>query len=162
MITRLTKTWMVFGLGLFAALVTFNNLTDYGANFTFVQHVLAMDTTFADNQAMYRAITTPWLWHLAYAAIILTEAATAGCFLYGAYRLWSARNAAAAEFERAKEPVVLGTALAFALWFVGFMVIGGEWFLMWQSSEWNGQEAAFRFYMTALAVLIFVKMPERA
>ena len=36
------------------------------------------------------------------------------------------------------------------------MVIGGEWFQMWQSPRWNGQEAAFRFYLTILAVLIFV------
>ncbi len=27
---------------------------------------------------------------------------------------------------------------------------------MWQSKTWNGQQAAFRFYMTLLAVLIFV------
>jgi predicted small integral membrane protein len=27
---------------------------------------------------------------------------------------------------------------------------------MWQSPKWNGQEAAFRSYLTILAVLIFV------
>jgi predicted small integral membrane protein len=31
---------------------------------------------------------------------------------------------------------------------------------MWQSRQWNGQEAAFRFYMTLLAVGIFVSLPE--
>jgi predicted small integral membrane protein len=36
------------------------------------------------------------------------------------------------------------------------MVVGGEWFQMWRSPDWNGQESAFRFYMTILAVLIFV------
>ena len=40
------------------------------------------------------------------------------------------------------------------------MVVGGEWFSMWQSPMWNGQEAAFRFYMTILAVLIFVNQPD--
>jgi hypothetical protein len=30
------------------------------------------------------------------------------------------------------------------LWFSGFITVGGEWFLMWQSEIWNGQEAAFR------------------
>jgi predicted small integral membrane protein len=29
---------------------------------------------------------------------------------------------------------------------------------MWQSPNWNGQEAAFRFYVTILLVLIFVCM----
>ena len=40
------------------------------------------------------------------------------------------------------------------------MVVGGEWFQMWQSPTWNGQPAAFRFYLTILAVLIFVSRPD--
>ena len=36
------------------------------------------------------------------------------------------------------------------------MVVAGEWFAMWQSQTWNGQEAAFRFYMAVLAVLILL------
>jgi predicted small integral membrane protein len=56
----------------------------------------------------------------------------------------------------AKQFVAIGVGLGFLLWFGGFMVVGGEWFAMWQSKTWNGQEAAFRFYMTLLAVLIFV------
>jgi len=59
-------------------------------------------------------------------------------------------------FNRAKGLAVVAAGLGFLVWFFGFMVIGGEWFQMWQSSQWNGQEAAFRFYMTILAVLIFV------
>ena len=41
------------------------------------------------------------------------------------------------------------------------MVVGSEWFLMWQSDTWNGQDAAFKFYMAILGVLIFVNQPER-
>ena len=44
----------------------------------------------------------------------------------------------------------------FALWFFGFMVVGGEWFQMWQSQTWNGQEAAFRFIGCIGLVLIFL------
>jgi predicted small integral membrane protein len=31
---------------------------------------------------------------------------------------------------------------------------------MWESKTWNGQEAAFRFYITAVAVLIFLNQPD--
>jgi predicted small integral membrane protein len=31
---------------------------------------------------------------------------------------------------------------------------------MWQSKEWNGQEAAFRITTVILAVLIFVSLPD--
>ncbi len=40
------------------------------------------------------------------------------------------------------------------------MVVAGEWFAMWQSTTWNGQEAAFRFYVAVLGVLIFVNQPD--
>ncbi len=30
---------------------------------------------------------------------------------------------------------------------------------MWHSKEWNGQQAAFRIYMTILGVLVFVTQP---
>lgn len=38
-----------------------------------------------------------------------------------------------------------GLTLGFTLWFAGFMIVGAEWFQMWQSTTWNGQQAAFRF-----------------
>jgi predicted small integral membrane protein len=53
-----------------------------------------------------------------------------------------------------------GALIGFMVWFTGFMVVGGEWFAMWQSQIWNGQQAAFRFYATLLGVLIYVGQPE--
>ncbi len=52
--------------------------------------------------------------------------------------------------------MIAGATVGFMVWFFGFMVIGAEWFVMWQSKTWNGQEAAFKFYMAILGVLIFV------
>lgn len=60
------------------------------------------------------------------------------------------------EFNAAKGLVILGATMGFLVWFVGFVIVGGEWFLMWQSPHWNGQEAAFRFYVSILVILIFV------
>jgi len=76
MTTRYAKILMVLSLAAFAFMVTFNNVTDYGSNFAFVQHVLSMDTTFPDNAAMYRAVTNPLLWHLGYWLIIAGEGLT--------------------------------------------------------------------------------------
>ncbi|HAE48509.1 MAG TPA: hypothetical protein DCK97_13910, partial [Tistrella mobilis] len=64
--SRVAKIVMVLGLSAFAFLVTFNNLTDYGSNFAFVSHVLAMDDTFPGNALMWRAITDPIFWHIGY------------------------------------------------------------------------------------------------
>ncbi len=160
LIARYAKIVMSLVLAVFCLLVTFDNITDYGTNYLFVQHVLSMDTTFPGNALMYRAITNPALWQLAYALIIAAEGVTGLLFLAGAIQLFRLRNAPGAAFNRGKALVVAGCLLAFLVWFLGFMVVAGEWFAMWQSKDWNGQDAAFRFYMTVLGVLIFVSLPD--
>jgi predicted small integral membrane protein len=54
----------------------------------------------------------------------------------------------------------VGLTLGFLLWQVGFMTVGGEWFGMWMSSQWNGIESAFRFFITILGVLIYLALPD--
>lgn len=160
LITRYAKIVMVACLAIFCLIVVFTNLTDYSTNFLFVKHVLSMDTTFPGNALMYRSITAPTLWNAAYVLIIAVEAVVGILFLAGAIRLWQERNGSGAAFNGAKGLAVAGALAAFLLWFLGFMVVGGEWFVMWQSTTWNGQEPAFRFYVSALAVLIFVNQPD--
>ena len=76
---------MVAAIAAFATVVAFGNITDYGTNFAFVQHVLSMDTVFARSTITYRAITSPALHHAAYALIIAAEGATAA-FVAGSAR----------------------------------------------------------------------------
>lgn len=157
---RLSKVVMVAGLALFAFMVTFNNITDYGSNFEFVKHVLSMDTTFPGNALMYRAIEAPALWHAGYWLIIAGEALTCILLAMGAAQMLAARHAEMRDFQHAKRYAVAGATVGFLVWFVGFMVVGGEWFAMWQSDTWNGQDAAFTFYITILAVLIYTMQPD--
>ena len=153
---RLVKTTMVASVALFALLVAYDNVVDYDTNYQFVRHTLSMDTVLPGNTLKSRAITSPTLWTLAYWLIIAAEAATGLLLAFGALRMTLAWRAPAASFSAAKTYVVLGVGLGFLVWFTGFMVVGGEWFEMWQSKEWNGLQAAFRFYMTLMAVGIFV------
>ncbi len=156
LIVRLAKIAMTGALALFAFIVTYDNIVDYGTNYEFVKHVLSMDTTFPDNKLMSRAITDPRLWALAYAAIIAGEGLVFILLGVASLAMLFALRAPAPAFQRAKIWMVAGAAIGFMVWFFGFMVVGGEYFAMWQSKTWNGQEAAFRFYMTLLVVLIFV------
>jgi predicted small integral membrane protein len=155
---RAAKIVMVAAIALFATLVTFGNLTDYGTNFVFVQHVLSMDSIFPDSTITHRAIASPALHHAAYALIIAAEGLTALLCWIGAVALLRRLKADAASFNRAKTFAVIGLTLGFLLWQVGFMSIGGEWFGMWQSAKWNGVPSAFRFVLVILGVLIFVAM----
>lgn len=156
---RVSKALAVLAVALFATLVALNNITDYHTNFMFVQHVFMMDTTFPGNNIMYRAITDPVLHHMGYIFIIALETATAILCWVGGVRLLRAIKASNLDFRRAKTWAVYGLTLGFLTWQVGFMSLGGEWFGMWMSQTWNGIESAFRFFITLLAVLIYVTLP---
>ncbi len=157
---RLIKIAMVASCALFALLVAYGNLADYDTNYQFVRHTLSMDTTFPGNALMGRAITAPWAWTAGYWLIIATEATTGLILAIAAIRLLRLSQGPARAFNAAKTLVMVGCGIGFLLWFTGFMVVGGEWFAMWQSKTWNGQTAAFHFYMTLLGVMIFVNQPD--
>jgi predicted small integral membrane protein len=157
---RAAKAALVAVIALFASLVAVGNLTDYDTNFRYVQHVLSMDTIFPSSSIGWRAITSPALHHAAYALIIAVEIVTAVLCWIGASALARRLRADAAAFNQAKTWAVAGLTLGFLLWQVGFVTIGGEWFAMWQSQEWNGVPSAFRFLMTILGALIVVMLPD--
>ena len=50
--------------------------------------------------------------------------------------------------------------LGLLLWFLAFITVGGEWFLMWQSSKWNGLGPALRMFTVMALVLLVLNLPE--
>jgi predicted small integral membrane protein len=157
---RLTKVMLIAALAAYALIVTYDNIVDYESNYEFVKHVLSMDTTFTGNVLMGRAITNPRVWTVVYGSIIAVEGLTALLLVIGALQLLIRITAPAMLFNNAKVWALAGMAAGFGLWFFGFLVVAGEYFAMWQSTAWNGQEAAFRIAMVILGVLIFVSLPD--
>lgn len=160
LIVRLAKIALVAAVGAYAFIVAYNNIVDYGSNYEFVRHVLSMDTTFPNNALMHRAISDPRVWSAAYALIIAAEGVTSLLLIVGAVALLARLSASAARFNRAKVWAVAGLTIGFGLWFFGFLVVAGEYFAMWQSQTWNGQQAAFRMAAIILGVLIFLGLPD--
>jgi len=160
MIERLSKIALVAAVALFMGLVTVNNLIDYGSNFEFVRHVLSMDTTFPENTLRWRALTSPTVHHVFYAGIIAWEAMTTLAIAWASIRLWRLRSAPAREFGGAKGFAVGALTANLLLWFVAFLTVGAEWFVMWQSQIWNGQTAAFRMFACVGIILLILKTPE--
>ncbi len=160
LVMRLAKVLVIAALAAFALLVAYNNVFDYDSNYQFVRHVLSMDTVFPDSVLRSRAIDNETIWHAAYASIIAAEALAGLLLAVGAVVLLGRLQAPGSVFNRAKLWAVAGLTLGFALWFFGFIVIGGEYFAMWQSNLWNGQEGAFRFVTMILGALIFVSLPD--
>lgn len=160
MTIRFAKIVLLACYGLLMALIAFGNITDPASNWPFVQHVLAMDTTFRSPGVMWRAIDNPTIQTIAYIAIIATETVAALLIWWGIVRLLRARRAPAATFHAAKSVAVAGLTLSLAIWLGGFLAIGGEWFAMWQSQTWNGQGSAHIFLTMIGFVLVYVSMRE--
>ena len=162
MITRAAKLLLLAGIALFYTLVVFNNLTDFDSNYEFVRHVLSMDTTFPGNHGMWRALRPP-AFHLAfYFGIIAWEIANTILLWWGLAKLARALRLNASAFNAAKGAAVMGLALSMSMWLVAFLDVGSEWFLMWQSHAWNGQEAAFRMFAVEGILLVVLMLPEPA
>jgi predicted small integral membrane protein len=154
MTTRSTKILLLAAIALFYTLVVLNNVTDFDSNYEFVRHVLSMDTTFPGNKAMWRAMDAP-LWHLLfYWGIIGWEAVTMVVAWWGAWCLFKARKGSVTAFEGAKRVGMTALTLSMLMWLVAFLTVGAEWFLMWQSKEWNGQDAAFRMFVVVGVVML--------
>jgi predicted small integral membrane protein len=125
-----------------------------------VRHTLMMDTTFPGNHGTWRAIRSPAAHTAFYVSIIAWEMLTLALCWWGGARMLRARGAAAVEFERAKPIAIAGLTLSLLMWLIAFLGVGGEWFLMWQSTNWNGQEAAFRMFTVVGIVLLLVAQRE--
>ena len=160
MTLRVAKVLLVFAVALLYSFVVLNNTTDYNSNFQFIRHVLMMDSTFPGNRGMWRAMNSP-VWHtIFYISIIAWETTTMILGWWGGLRLARAWRKPAVAFNQAKDFAIAALALSLLMWLVAFLSIGGEWFLMWQSKTWNGQDAAFRMFTVVGIILLLLAQPD--
>jgi predicted small integral membrane protein len=160
MTLRIAKMSLVFAVALYYSFVVFNNVTDYDSNYQFIRHVLMMDSTFAANHGMWRALNQPALHTGFYLSIITWETVTMLLCWWGGLRLAGTLRGTAAAFHSAKSVAIAALSLSLLMWLVAFLSVGGEWFLMWQSKTWNGQEAAFRMFTVVGIVLLLLVQPD--
>jgi predicted small integral membrane protein len=159
---RVAKTISVASIALMSLLIVFGNTTDYFTNFLFVEHVLKMDTTFPDSHTHYRSIDRTFLFHVGYILIILMESLMAYCCIKGSWLLFKNLRSDATLFHASKNWAVAGIIIGIVIWFLGFEVVGGEWFDMWQSSIWNGLPSAERIVSFLVLTLILLQLKEEA
>jgi len=156
-ILRCIKVAMVASIALFFSVIALDNFFDFESNWIFVKHVFSMDTTFHDPVLMSRAITNSVIQKYAYYFIMSWEALTAVLCWIGSVILLFNVNQSNLIFNQSKRIAFLGLFLGFLLYMIGFIIIGGEWFSMWQSSMWNGQMKAGLFLSIIMFVMIFLQ-----
>lgn len=153
MLIRSCKVLLVAAVAVFYALFAIGNLDDPASNLAAIGHVMSMDTLSPESGLTWRALANPLFHHLAFWLIVAWQFLTAAILLLGAAALWGERDSGPA-FQQAKGLAVLGLVLGILLYLVGFLTIAGEWFAMWQSKDWNGQQSGFRILLVTGFVLI--------
>jgi predicted small integral membrane protein len=160
MTIRASKALLLFALGLYYALVVFNNTNDYNTNLTFVRHVLLMDTTFPGNNGMWRAIHSPAVPWLFFVSIVIWEIITGTLCWWAGFRLMRNLRSSAVTFNAAKKLGVIALTLSLLMWLTAFLSVGNEWFLMWQSKDWSGESGADHMFVIAGIILLYLVTPD--
>ncbi len=157
---RVTKCIAVCSIAIMLLLIVIGNTTDYYTNYFFVAHVMKMDTIFPNSQIHYRSINNPILFHAGYIFLIILETImTIFCCLGGFLMIKNIKKPAQ-KFNASKKWAVTGIAIGIVIWFLGFEVIGGEWFGMWQSTTWNGLGSAGRILDFLVLTLLLLHFKE--
>ncbi len=155
---RLAPIVMLLFPGLWGLLSFLNDVSDFaGTAETAVKPMLAMTDTYREPGQTWRAITAPWAAPVALVGIVVVET-LAGVLAFVSIGLMIRDFRAPSHvFDAAKVPGVLGCLAAILVWGVGFMVIGGDWFLSWQGKDGiMGQLGGLVYALPSMIALIFL------
>lgn len=122
--------------------------------------VAKMDDTFSKERNGWRSVNSILIHNILFIIIITWEFLISVFLLLGGIKMINKLKSDAVEFKNAKKYTALGLSLGVVLWFTVFIAIGGEWFLMWQSKNWNAQGTAFLLTCCFLLFLIHHKQED--
>lgn len=150
---RATSCAVTLMTALYFLLVAFDNLSNPGSNWEFVKGVLAGDGTPPDDGFEWRGIHATWFAVLAYVLIIAGETVAGVLLAFGGVRgLLHLRRPG--RWEREQRAVFAGGVVGLLVFFLGFLVIGGNWFVMYLNDKWNGMQPAFQNTVVVLFTLV--------
>ncbi|MDA3005855.1 MAG: DUF2165 domain-containing protein [Actinomycetota bacterium] len=158
-VARIVAALVVLMAAAYYLVVAFDNITNptnpTGSNWPFVEGVLSGEGTPPDNGFEWRFIDATWFQVLAYIGIIAGET-IAGILLLAGGILGLRRSRTAAGWEPGQRWTLIGGAVGLMVFFLGFIVVGGNWFVMYENSKWNGLEPAFQNTVTTLLAMLLV------
>ena len=156
---RVVTSVFVLMVASYYLLVAFDNITDptnpNASNWPFVQGVLSGDGVPADSGFEWRFIDATWFQVISYIGIMTLELLT-GIVLLVAGILGLRRSRSSKRWNSAQRWTFLGGILGLTVFMFGFVVVGGNWFIMYLNSKWNGLTPAFENTMFTLGMLILV------
>ena len=156
---RVVTSLFVLMVASYYLVVGFDNITNptnpNASNWPFVEGVLSGDGVPADSGFEWRFIDATWFHVISYIGIITMETVT-GVVLLIAGILGLRRAGSAPAWAHAQRWTYVGGILGLTVFMFGFMVIGGNWFVMYQNSKYNGLDPASQNIVFTLGMLILV------
>jgi len=157
---RLIKIALIVLVGAWGLLGGIGNLAGYEAGHALVQGVMMREGAIAAG-GPFITVSHPLLTHFGYAVIWVGKLAAGIFCLWGAARLWLARDADAAQFNAAKTTALSGCGIALLMLFGGFYVAGGVYFGMWSSAGGQASHDFAAQYIIGIGIVaLFVASPE--
>ena len=155
---RYIKIALAAFASLFCLFYAIQNMVNLGPATWFVGTMAGREGHEAYPNTFGFAVTSPIVVQLLLWIIILLELAAGALAGKGAFDLFAARNASAADFNAAKTYALAGTGLAVAIWFGIFGAFGGAFFQMWQvEAGVNALRDAGMFSIQHAAVWLMIR-----
>ncbi len=120
---------------------------------SFVKGVLSGEGVPADSGFEWRFIDATWFQAVSYIAVMALETLT-GILLLIAGILGLRASGSSQRWNHVQKLTFLGGFLGLGIFFFGFMVVGGNWFIMYLNSQWNGLEPAFQNSVMTITMLL--------
>ena len=154
---RAIKILLVAGMALYLTLAALGDIAMPQSAFRSVAAAVGMQGTA--QQAMWRAIEDPILVWLVLGLIVLLELVGAGLCWVGAARMWATRRSST-PFTVAKRTAQLGLGVTACLYFIGYLAIAQEYFMMWQNVEIDVLPDAFRMFASAALISLWLSVDD--
>lgn len=139
----------------FYLVVAFDNITNPDSNWVYVKGVMSLDGVPAGSGFGWRAIHASPVFAIAYVGVICGEVFAGALMGFGGFKGWQDKGHHD-DWLGAQRATLLGGMIGLGVFFFGFIVVGGNWFVMYLNQKWNGLEPAFQTSVLTLLSLIVV------
>ncbi len=157
MAIRLLKICFVASISLLCLFYAAQNVANLDACYQAFAYVMGAVDHQVYPDSIFPVIESPVVIWLALVIVVTLEFAAGLLAAKGAWDLWGARNAPAADFNGAKTYALLGCGVGIVVWLGFFAAFGGALFQMWQTEIGGGSmEDAFQFFGACALIFLIV------
>jgi len=157
MAIRLLKIVFVALISLLCLFYAAQNVANLDACYQAFAYVMGAVDHQVYRDSIFPAIQNPVVIWLALVIVVSLEFAAGLLAAKGAWDLWGARKAPAADFNSAKTYALIGCGIGIVVWLGFFAAFGGALFQMWQTEIGAGSlEGAFQFFGACALIFLVV------